>query len=190
MSQPSHCGARPAAVLVGFLALSAIGVSHGQSTNPPPQSETDIGKVSTGAGQGAEEQVIPSSTTTRAAAIEAKRQALNIVEIQPLSEMEKLPDVNLAEALQRVPGVSLETDSGEGRFIVIRGMDSDLNGTSYAGVRLPATNPSSPFGGGRAVAFDTFPTGIVGGVEITKTLRPDMDAEGLGGSINLVPRTG
>jgi TonB-dependent receptor len=199
MSQPSHSGARPAAVLVGFLALSAIGVAHGQSTNPPPQSpqgsqsqqtETDIGKVSTGAGQGAEEQVVPSSTTTRAAAIEAKRQAPNIVEIQPLSEMEKLPDVNLAEALQRVPGISLETDSGEGRFIVIRGMDSDLNGTSYAGVRLPATNPSSPFGGGRAVAFDTFPTGIVGGVEVTKTLRPDMDAEGLGGTINLVPRTG
>ena len=57
-------------------------------------------------------------------------------------------------------------------------------------MRLPASNPSSPFGGGRATAFDTFPTGIIGGIELSKTLRPDWDAEGLGGSINLLPRTG
>jgi TonB-dependent receptor len=110
--------------------------------------------------------------------------------VQPLSEIIKLPDINTAEALQRIPGISLETDTGEGRFINIRGMDSDLNGTTYGGVRLPASNPSSPFGGGRATAFDTFPTGIIGGIEVTKTLRPDWDAEALGGSVNLVPRTG
>jgi outer membrane receptor for ferrienterochelin and colicin len=98
--------------------------------------------------------VIPSATTTRAAALEEKKQAPNIIDVQPLSEIIKLPDINMAEALQRVPGISLETDSGEGRFINIRGMDSNLNAASYAGVRLPASNPSSPFGGGRAVAFD------------------------------------
>ncbi len=133
---------------------------------------------------------MPSATTSRAAALEEKKLAPNIIEVQPLSEMIKLPDINLAEALQRVPGISLETDSGEGRFINIRGLDSDLNAGTYAGVRLPASNPSSPFGGGRAVAYDTFPMGIIGGVEVTKTLRPDLDAEGVGGSINLVPRSG
>ena len=176
-----------------LLALSGT-LAQGQTVQqPPPQpppTETDIGRVSTGPGQVAPETVTPSATTTRAAAVEAKRQAPNIIEVQPLSEMIKLPDVNLAEALQRIPGISLETDSGEGRFINIRGMDSDLNGTTYAGVRLPPTNTASPFSGARATAFDAFPTGIVGGVEVTKTLRPDMDAEGLGGSINLVPRTG
>jgi TonB-dependent receptor len=182
----------PALLLTLTVAGSYATPASAQTASPqqPQQSETDIGKVSTGAGQGAEEQVIPSSTTTRAAALEQKKQSINIIDVQPLSEMIKLPDVNLAEALQRVPGISLETDSGEGRFISIRGLDSDLNASSYAGVRLPASNPSSPFGGERAVAFDTFPTGIVGGVEVSKTLRPDMDAEGLGGSINLVPRTG
>jgi TonB-dependent receptor len=159
-------------------------------TSPTPPGETDIGRVSTGPGQGEPAPVVPSATTTRGAAIEMKRQAPNIIDVQPLSEIIKLPDVNMAEALQRIPGISLETDSGEGRFINIRGLDSDLNASSYAGVRLPASNAASPFGGTRAVAFDTFPTGIVGGVEVTKTLRPDMDAEGLGGSINLLPRTG
>jgi TonB-dependent receptor len=158
---------------------------------PPQGSETDIGRVSTGPGQAeAPKPPAPSATTTRAAALEEKAQAPNIIDVQPLSEIIKLPDVNMAEALQRIPGISLETDTGEGRFINIRGMDADLNAGTYAGVRLPASNPSSPFGGGRAVAYDTFPTGIVGGVEVSKTLRPDMDAEGLGGSINLVPRTG
>ena len=189
------------AVAAVLIALIDSKVAFGQATpapgqaTPPPSTpgqpgETDIGRVSTGPGQGEPAPAVPSATTTRDAAIEMKRQAPNIIDVQPLSEMIKLPDFNLAEALQRVPGISLETDSGEGRFINIRGLDSDLNAGTYAGVRLPASNAASPSGGNRAVAYDTFPTGIVGGVEVTKTLRPDMDAEGLGGSINLVPRTG
>jgi TonB-dependent receptor len=179
-----------------FTAVLASQATQAQTTNPAsqqpsPQPATDIGRVSTGPGQeAAPEQVVPSATTTREAALEMKKQAPNIIEVQPLSEIKKLPDVNMAEALQRIPGISLETDTGEGRFINIRGMDSDLNAATYDGVRLMATNPSSPFNGQRAVAFDAFPTGIVGGVEVTKTLEPDQDAEGLGGSINLVPRSG
>ena len=193
--------ARTVAVAAVLLASIDSRVAFGQAApapgqpTPPPGTptqpgETDIGRVSTGPGQGEPAPAAPSATTTRDAAIEMKRQAPNIIDVQPLSEIVKLPDVNMAEALQRIPGISLETDSGEGRFINIRGLDSDLNASSYAGVRLPASNAASPSGGTRAVAFDTFPTGIVGGVEVTKTLRPDMDAEGLGGSINLLPRTG
>ncbi len=155
-------------------------------------AQTDIGRVSTGAGQGDDgsQPAVPNATIDRADAILEKEDAPNIIDVQPLQEILKLPDINTAEALQRLPGISLETDSGEGRFVHIRGLDADLNGSTYGGVRLPASNPSSPSNGGRAVAFDTFPTGIIGGVELTKTLRPDMDAEALGGSINLVPRTG
>ena len=181
----------------GAAALSVLlsGASWASTDTPPspqdPKQATDIGRVTTGSGkEAADQQVIPNATINRADAIEMKKQAPNLVEIQPLSEIIKLPDINTAEALGRIPGISLETDSGEGRFVSIRGLDSDLNGTTYGGVRLPASNPSSPFGGGRAVAFDTFPTGIIGGIELTKTLQPDMDAEALGGSINLVPRTG
>ncbi len=173
-----------AAPLIAMPLMAAAGDAE--------QQPTDIGRVST-APEPAESvapSVAPSATTDRSAAVTEKQEAPNILEVQPLSEIVKLPDINTAEALQRIPGVSLETDSGEGRFVSIRGLDSDLNGTSYAGVRLPATNPSSPFGGSRAVAFDAFPTGIVGGIEVTKTGRPDKDAEALGGSINLVPRTG
>ena len=181
-------------VLAAAAALILFGTAPSMAQQNPPSDQTaptDIGRTSTKGRQGPSEEVVkPSATINRADALEEKKEAPNIIEVQPLSEIIKLPDINMAEALQRIPGISLETDSGEGRFINIRGLDSDLNGTTYGGVRLPASNPSSPFGGGRATAFDTFPTGIVGGVEVTKTLRPDWDAEALGGTINLVPRTG
>jgi hypothetical protein len=191
--------AATAALLFGISPASADQSTPADQSPPPDKkaqadknAQTDIGRVSTGPAQGESpaKRVVPSATINRADAIAEKEQAPNLIEVQPLSEIIKLPDINTAEALQRIPGISLETDSGEGRFVSIRGLDSDLNGTTYSGVRLPASNPSSPFGGGRAVAFDTFPTGIIGGVELTKTLRPDTDAEALGGSINLVPRTG
>ncbi len=177
-----------------WLAKSAISVLLAMAAAAAfadDQPQTDIGRVSTGGSDTASQAVPkPSATKDRAAAIEEKKQAPNIIEVQPLSEMIKLPDVNVGEALQRVPGISLETDTGEGRFVNIRGLDSDLNGTTYGGVRMPPSNPSSPFNGGRAVAFDVFPTGLVGGVEVTKTNRPDLDAEALGGTINMVPRSG
>src|SRR5580692_6017830 len=180
-------------VLVAAAAVILLGTPALAQQSPPSDqtAPTDIGRTRTKGQEGPPEEVVkPSATINRADALEEKKEAPNIIEVQPLSEIIKLPDINMAEALQRIPGISLETDTGEGRFINIRGLDSDLNGTTYGGVRLPASNPSSPFGGARATAFDTFPTGIVGGVELTKTLRPDWDAEALGGSINLVPRTG
>src|SRR5215831_4295253 len=132
---------------------------------------------------------IVTVTRSRLEATTVKRDAPNVLDVQPLQAIRALPDVSAAEALQRVPGVSLETDSGEGRFVNIRGMDADLNGTTYDGVRLTASNPATPQGGGRAVAFDAFPSGILGGIQVMKSLTPDMDAEGLGGVVNIVPRT-
>ncbi len=115
--------------------------------------------------------------------------ALNSVNVQSAQEIAKYPDVSTAEALSRVPGVSMETDTGEGRFVNIRGIDADLNGYTFGGVVLPASSPASPFGGGRAVAFDAIPAGFVGQLEVTKTLRPDQDAQGLGGQIEITPKT-
>jgi TonB-dependent receptor len=185
---------RPIFSWIVATAAVVLGLAPAFGQQAPPSGQTtptDIGRTSTKGREPELQEIIkPSATINRQDALEEKKEAPNIVEVQPLSEIIKLPDINTAEALQRIPGISLETDTGEGRFVNIRGMDSDLNGTTYGGVRLPASNPSSPFNGSRAVAFDTFPTGIVGGIEVTKTLRPDWDAEALGGSINLVPRTG
>lgn len=115
--------------------------------------------------------------------------AANMINVLPAEEIRKLPDVNAAEAVRRIPGVSLESDTGEGRFVNIRGLDADLTGTTFGGVRLPPTNTASPFGGGRAVAFDSIPTGIIGSIVVTKTNKPEQDAEALGGTVEITPKT-
>ncbi len=127
-------------------------------------------------------------TGSRGQATQIKQRASVILDIAPLDQIRSLPDANAAEALQRLPGIQMESDSGAGRFVNIRGMDADLNGTTYDGVRLMANNPASPQGGARAVALDAFPGGILGGLEVIKTLTPDIDAEGLGGVVNIQPR--
>lgn len=114
--------------------------------------------------------------------------APNMVNVIPAATIQKLPDVNAAEAVRRIPGISLETDTGEGRFVNIRGLDADLNGTTFGGVRLPPTNTASPSGAGRAVAFDSIPAGLIGAIKVTKTNTPDQDAEALGGTIEITPK--
>ena len=119
----------------------------------------------------------------------AQQQAPNLINLMTSEEMQKLPDVNTGEAIRRVPGISLETDTGEGRYINIRGLDADLNSTTFGGLRLPPTNNSSPSGAGRAVAFDSIPIGFVGAIKVTKSNLPEQDAEALGGTIDITPKT-
>ncbi|UAK22850.1 TonB-dependent receptor [Sphingomonas nostoxanthinifaciens] len=117
--------------------------------------------------------------------------APNLVNIQPAETIAKYPDVNAAEALGRVPGVALSIDTGEGRFVNIRGLDGNLNGATLGGVVLLNTQPGGTYfnGSGRAVEFDTVPIGAIDRISVIKTGLPDHEAEGLGGSIELTPRT-
>ena len=117
--------------------------------------------------------------------------APNEVRVQAAETILKYPDFNAAEALGRMPDISLSSDTGEGRFVQIRGIDANLDGATYGGVPLLNTNPggTAAGGGGRAVEYDTIPTGAIDGIVVTLTGLPDHEAEGLGGSIELSPRT-
>ena len=117
--------------------------------------------------------------------------APNLVNIQSAETILKYPDFNAAEALGRIPGVSISTDTGEGRFVNIRGIDGNLAGGTFGGVPLLNTFPGGTYfgGGGRAVEYDTIPTGAIDGLVVYKTTSPDHEAEGLGGSVELTPRT-
>ncbi|MBY8829484.1 TonB-dependent receptor [Hephaestia mangrovi] len=152
---------------------TALAMTSAAQAATPPQSSSGNDIVVTG---------------TREQATALKKNAAVVLDARSSQEIRSLPDVNAAEALQRIPGIQMESDTGEGRFVNIRGLDADLNAATYDGVRLTASNPATPQGGGRAVAFDAFPSGMLGGIEVIKTLTPDMDAEGLGGVVNILPR--
>ena len=138
----------------------------------------------------ASEEVVVTAPRQEDRARSIQYQAPNIVDVQSAESIAKYPDFNAAEALGRIPGVSLSSDTGEGRFVNIRGLDANLNGATYGGVVLLNTNPggTAAGGGGRAVEFDTIPTGAIDGIVVTKTLSPDHEAEGLGGTVELTPR--
>lgn len=139
--------------------------------------------------QAGEQLIVLGQRTPAKIARAVQMEAPNLVLVQPYQEIRKLPDISAAEALRRMPGISLEADEGEGRYINIRGLDADLNSTTFGGLRLPPTNNASPFGGYRAVTLDSIPVGLIGALTVTNSNLPDMDAEALGGTVEITPKT-
>ncbi|WP_103027669.1 TonB-dependent receptor [Salinibacter altiplanensis] len=108
-----------------------------------------------------------------------KKQALEVVDVLSATEAGKLPDGNVAESLQRLPGVSIKTDRGEGRFVRVRGTSSNLNNVSLNGSTVASS------AGSRATALDLLPSSMISSVEVTKAIRPDMEANAVGGTVNI-----
>lgn len=149
-----------------------------------------LGTVSAGHADGIE-TVTVSASRSADTAIQQQRNAINIIDVQSAEKMAQYPDYNAGEALGRLPGISLSEDTGEGRYVTIRGIDGNLDGATYGGVVLLNTNPGLTYftQAGRAVEFDTIPMGAIDGIVVTKTGMPSQEAEGLGGSIELTPRS-
>ncbi|RQO29883.1 hypothetical protein DBR32_15010 [Taibaiella sp. KBW10] len=97
----------------------------------------------------------------------------------------KLPDRNVAEAVQRLPGVVMESDQGEGRFISFRGTPSDWSAALVNGDRMPVADEESKT---RAMNFDIFPSSLVDYIVVSKTLSPDMEGDAIGGSANFITK--
>lgn len=119
------------------------------------------------------------------ASLSRERAADNVVEVLSADAIGRLPDQNVAESARRISGISVQNDQGEGRFVVIRGIDPTLNTTSINGVRVPA-----PDGGSRAVALDVVDADILDALVITKSLTPDLDGDGIGGNIDIQTASG
>lgn len=113
-------------------------------------------------------------------ALKEQRNADSIKSVVHADGIAQLPDDNAAEALQRIPGVSVERDQGEGRFVSVRGLAPDLNSVTINGTLVPA-----PESDRRAVALDVLPSELVQSLSVVKTLTPDMDANSLGGTIEV-----
>ncbi|MBU6478721.1 MAG: TonB-dependent receptor plug domain-containing protein, partial [Xanthomonadaceae bacterium] len=133
--------------------------------------------------------LVVAPRTSAALARLTQQYAPNLINIRTGEQIHALPDLSAAEAVRRIPGISMETDEGEGRYVNIRGLDADLNSTTYSGVPLMPTNNASPFGGYRGVALDSIPSGFIGAVKVTKSNLPSQDAEALGGTIEVLPKT-
>ena len=113
-------------------------------------------------------------------ALDVQQAADHIVSAVHADGIGQLPDANAAEALQRVPGLSVERDQGEGRYVRVRGLGPDLNAVTINGSLVPA-----PESDRRAVTLDVLPSGLIRSVEVSKTLLPSQDANSIGGTVEV-----
>ena len=113
-------------------------------------------------------------------ALKEQRNSDNIESEVHADGVAQLHDANVAEAVQRLPGISVERDQGEGRFVSVRGLGPDLNSVTINGTLVP-----SPESARRAVALDVLPSELVQSLSVIKTLTPDMDANSLGGTVDV-----
>ena len=113
-------------------------------------------------------------------AINRTRAAENILQVLPAEVITSLPNANIADALGRMPSVTIERDEGEGKYVQIRGTEPRLSNTMIDGVTIP-----SPENGVRQIKLDTIASDLVESIEINKTLQANIDGDGIGGSVNL-----
>jgi TonB-dependent receptor len=108
----------------------------------------------------------------------------NILNVLTNDQIMSLPNADVADALGRLMGVTLERDEGEGKYVQIRGTEPRLSNTTINGVLVP-----SPESTVNQIKLDTIPADLVESVEINKTLSANQDGDAIGGSVNLVTKT-
>jgi len=110
-----------------------------------------------------------------------EKNADNIMNVLSARAIQVSPDITVAEVMQRVSGVSVESSNSGSQFAVIRGMDKRYNTTLVNGIKIP-----SPDDKDRYIPLDIFPAELLDRLEVIKSLTPGMEADATGGSINLV----
>lgn len=159
---------RPTSVAMFVAAALLSATAHGQDAS------------SDAADDGLEEVVITAIVDAASRASEAQKRARNVTNVVSADAIGRFPDPNIAEALQRVTGIAIARDQGEGRYVNVRGGPSEFSATTIDGVTIAAPDPTT-----RAIDLDTLPSDIVQSLEISKTLRPDQEADSITGQINI-----
>jgi len=118
-------------------------------------------------------------------ALSRQRAADNLITVLSADAIGQLPDENVAEAARRAVGVNVLNDQGEGRFVSVRGASPAFVSTTINGVRIPSSEAD-----GRQVPLDVIDSDILSSITITKTLTPDVDADNIGGNVEITTLSG
>src|SRR5215813_8400677 len=119
----------------------------------------------------------------QARALNDQKTSINLVNLVASDQIGSFPDPNAAEAVQRIPGIVVQRDQGEGRYVLIRGTEPRLSATTINGERIGTTENTS-----RQIPLDTIPADLMGAIEVTKALTPDMEGDSIGGRVNLITK--
>ncbi|WP_438972880.1 TonB-dependent receptor [Polaribacter sp.] len=119
----------------------------------------------------------------QAKALNTQKNNLNITNVVSTDQIGKFPDANIGDAMKRIPGITMQVDQGEARNIIVRGLSPQLNSVTLNGSRIPSAE-----GDNRNIQMDLIPSDMIQSIQVNKAVTPDMDADALGGAINLITR--
>jgi len=161
---------------VAAILLSAPAIAHAQAA-PPAGQTTEPDAV--------EEVVVTGIRASLRSAMDVKRNSLQVVDSISAEDIGDFPDKNLSEALQRVTGVQISRQDGEGRGVSIRGADPSLNRVEINGTSALSLTVG---GGDRAVDFRDIPVEFVSRLDVVKSPTADMSEGGIGGTVRVITR--
>lgn len=121
-------------------------------------------------------------------AMDMRQKANAIMDVVSADAMGKMPDISAAEAVQRIPGVSIDRDQGEGRYVTVRGTPSQWSSATINGDRMPSAKTSGDLLGNRTVPMDLLPTEFLEYIQVIKAITPEYEGDAIGGTINYIPK--
>lgn len=122
-----------------------------------------------------------SNKSTDISARFSERHAAQVINVVSAKTIEISPDLNVANVLQRMSGITLDKTSNDGQYALLRGMDKRYNYTLVNGIKIPSTHNKH-----RYVSLNMFPSDMVDRIEVTKALTPNMEGDAIGGVVNLI----
>lgn len=173
MAQVSGRARRALLVATALTAGGWAGAAAAQVIQPARQSEADE------AGATESEIVVTGIRAAERAAIDIKRNAVVVVDSIVAEDLGKLPDNNVAESLQRIPGVTIERNRGEGRFVTVRGFGPKFNAVTVNGRTLATDN------NGREFSFDVLPSEIISGADVYKSPQASINGASIGATVDV-----
>ena len=183
----SLAGLEPGAVTldIRYLGLSDASQAVTVAAGVPTTVEIVMGASRDASATQVDDVVVTGVITDSIArSLNQQRNADGTVNVLSSDAIGRYPDPNVAESLQRVQGIAIQRDQGEGRYINVRGAPASFTAVSVDGVAVPAVSPTT-----RAVDLDTLPSDIVSTVEVSKTLSPGQDADSIAGAVDIKTRS-
>jgi TonB-dependent receptor len=180
----------------GFYTISGIpsgtyelSVSYIGSKSEKLQVQVEAGKTTVAnfnleSGVELSEIIVSAQLQGQSKALNTQMNKGNITNIISSDQVGRFPDANIGDALKRIPGINVQYDQGEARFGNIRGTAPQYNSVMINGERIPSAEAED-----RTVQLDLVPADMVQSIEVNKAVTPDMDADAIGGAVNLVTRS-
>src|SRR4030095_3761312 len=154
------------------------------------QTATVLAAQSTNSNQQIEEVVVTGIRGSLRQSLETKRESVGVVDALKAEDVGNSPDKTLAEALQRVPGIVISRDFGEGERVNLRGLAATLTRTTLNGHTLATADwfILDQLNTTRSFNYLMLPADVIGQLKVTKSPSADLEEGGIGGTIDVITR--